>query len=340
MISKRDHFIDFLRAVAILLMCFAHLLPHFTATGLDSIFVLRLLSSFPAPLFLLLTGLNFSENQGFNEVFYKSLVFLGVGAFMDVVIWGIIPFYSFDVFYVIGLGYLLLYFYSKWSLFWQILALFAIVLIAIFLQVNYQKNIPEVTFSQLHAYKFKEVLQNLLFNGWFPLFPWLLFILLGFTCKQYQLLQRFKNAFSFLIGLVILLISIYLLSKSSLFEPDFAVELFYPAQWVYLLFALSFIHVLWFLKPLMKQNIFLNGIQSFGSYSLSLYVLHLAALHIFTEQIDLFIEYKINPLLQLVLAFIGLIILMICCWQAILQFKTSSFYQKINRFLIIKMFLH
>jgi hypothetical protein len=340
MISKRDHFIDFLRAVAILLMFFAHLLPHFAATGLDTIFVLRLVSSFPAPLFLLLTGLNFSENQGLKNVLYKSFVFLGVGAFMDIVIWGIIPFYSFDVFYVIGLGYLLLYFYSKWRLFWQIWALCSIVLLAIFLQVNYQKNISEVTFSQLDAYKFKEVLQNLLFNGWFPLFPWLLFILLGFTCKQYQLLQRFKNAFSFLIGLVILFISIYLLSESALFEPDFAVELFYPAQWVYVLFALSFIHVLWFFKPLMKPKNFLIGLQSFGSYSLLLYVLHLAALHLFTEQIDIFIAYQINPFLQLGLVFIALIILMLCCWQAILRFKSSKYYQSINRFIIIRMFLH
>jgi hypothetical protein len=338
--SKRDHFIDFLRAVAILLMFFAHLLPHFTATGLDTIFALRLVSSFPAPLFLLLTGLNFSENQGLKNVLYKSLVFLGVGAFMDVVIWGIIPFYSFDVFYVIGLGYLLLYFYSKWRLFWQISALCSIVLVALFLQVNYQKNIPEVTFSQLDAYKFKEVLQNLIFNGWFPLFPWLLFILLGFTCKQYQLLQRFKNAFSFLIGLVILFISIYFLSESALFQPDFAVELFYPAQWVYLLFALSFIHVLWFFKPLMKQHKFLVGLQSFGSYSLLLYVLHLAALHLFTEQIDIFIAFQINPFLQLALAYIALIMLMLCCWQVLLRFKSSQFYQSINRFILIRMFLH
>jgi hypothetical protein len=338
--SKRDHFIDFLRAVAILLMFFAHLLPHFTATGLDTIFALRLVSSFPAPLFLLLTGLNFSENQGLKNVLYKSLVFLGVGAFMDVVIWGIIPFYSFDVFYVIGLGYLLLYFYSKWRLFWQISALCSIVLVALFLQVNYQKNIPEVTFSQLDAYKFKEVLQNLIFNGWFPLFPWLLFILLGFTCKQYQLLQRFKNAFSFLIGLVILFISIYFLSESALFQPDFAVELFYPAQWVYLLFALSFIHVLWFFKPLMKQHKFLVGLQSFGSYSLLLYVLHLAALHIFSEQIDIFIQYNMNPFLQLALAFIVLVVLMLCYLQVILWFKSIPFYQRINRFLIIRMFLH
>lgn len=340
MISKRDHFIDFLRAIAILLMFFAHLLPHFSATGLDTFFVFRLLSSFPAPLFLLLTGLNFSENQGFKVVLYKTLVFLGVGAFMDVVIWGIIPFYSFDVFYVIGLGYLLLYFYSKWRLFLQISTLCLVVLIAILLQVNYQNNIPEVTLSQLQAYKLPEVLQNLFFNGWFPLFPWLLFVFLGFTCKQYQLLQRFKNTFSLMIGLVILFMSIYLLSKSALFEPDFAVELFYPAQWMYLLFALSFIHVLWFFKPLLKQNKFLNGLQSFGSYSLLLYVLHLAALHIFTEQIDIFIQYNINPFLQLALAFIVLIVMMLCYWQVILWFKSSLFYKRINRFLIIRMFLH
>jgi uncharacterized membrane protein len=340
MISKRDHFIDFLRAVAILLMFFAHLLPHFSATGLDAIFVLRLLSSFPAPLFLLLTGLNFSENQVFKEVLYKSLVFLGVGAIIDVVIWGIIPFYSFDVFYVIGLGYLLLYFYSKWRLFWQIVALCSIVLITIFLQVYYQKNIPEVTFSQIHAYKLKEVLQNLLFNGWFPLFPWLLFILLGFTFKQYQLMQRFKNAFSLVIGLVILIISIYGLSKSSLFKPDFAVELFYPAQWVYLLFALSFIHVFWFFKPLLKQNIFLNGLQSFGSYSLLLYILHLAALHIFTKQIDIVIQYKINPFFQLGMVFSVLILLMICFWKLILWLKSTKHYPQWRKFLIVRMLFH
>jgi hypothetical protein len=84
----------------------------------------------------------------------------------------------------------------------------------------------------------------------------------------------------------------------------------------------------------------MNGLQSFGSYSLLLYVLHLAVLHIFSEQIDIFIQYNINPFLQLALAFIVLVVLMLCYWQVILWFKSSPFYQRINRFLIIRMFLH
>lgn len=340
MLSTRDHFIDFARAIAIALMFFAHLLPHFSTTGLDEIFIFRLLSSIPAPLFLLLTGFNYSEKQFFKEVFYKALVFLGVGAFMDVVIWGIIPFYSFDVFYVIGLGYLLLYFYSKWSLFWQLGTISFVLLLANILQFKYQKQIPEVTFSELSNYKIEYVVQNLFFNGWFPLFPWLAFIFFGFTCKKHQLLEQNRSFLSLLLGVLVLAVSIYLLHTSALFEPDFAVEIFYPANGLYLFFAFGFIHTFWFLKPLLKSNKWITSIQLFGRYSLVLYVLHLSALHLFSQPIEMLIQLSINPFLQLAIALAALIILMLCLWKLILWFKTTKYYLSRSNYLLLRMLFH
>jgi hypothetical protein len=339
-VIKRDAFIDFARAFAMLVMFFAHLLPHFSATEIDTYFFFRLLSSSAAPLFLFLTGLNFSTKQTLREAFSKAFVFLSLAAFIDVVLWQIIPFYSFDVLYCIGFAYPLLYFFNKFNKWAQLSAIFGILIISFLLQKNFQQVIFEHNLNQWSQFDWKEVLTNLFYNGWFPVFPWLSFMFLGVMSKTYQLPTRMKHWSGFVIGVALCAFSIYWIQKSDLFLPEMAVELFYPANNAFMLYALSFLFLFWFLQPLvakLKPTFFLG---QFGRYSLFYYLLHLTLLTIFSPIIDQFISLNWNPFVTFILVYLLFLLLLFSFVGLIQLLKKSNFYQRNNQRLLLRMFLH
>jgi len=338
--QSRDIFIDFARAFAMLVMFFAHLLPHFSVTGIDTCFFFRILSSSAAPLFLFLTGLNFSSKQTLREVCSKAFVFLGLAAFIDVVLWQIIPFYSFDVLYCIGFGYPLLYFFNKFNKWAQFGVLCGILVIAFLLQKNFQQVILEHDLNQWAQFDWQEVFNNLFYNGWFPIFPWLSFMFLGVLSKTYHLHLRKKHWSGFIIGMALLMISINWIQKSDLFLPEMAVELFYPANNAFMLYAISFLFLFWFLQPLvakLKPTFFL---VQFGRYSLFYYLLHLTLLTLFSPLIDQFISLNWNPLVMLVLVYILFLLLLFSFVWLIHLVKKSTFYQRNRQRLILRMILH
>lgn len=340
MIHSRDIFIDFARAVALLIMFFAHLLPHFSVTDIDSYFLFRLLSSSAAPLFLFLTGLNFSNKQTLKDVFSKAFVFLGLAAFIDVVLWQIIPFYSFDVLYCIGFGYPLLYFFSKARKWIQLAVIFGILLLSFQLQQSYQHVIAEHDINQWSQFEWNEVLVNFFYNGWFPVFPWLFFMLIGVLSKADQLHNRMRNWPGFLIGLATSAFSIYSLKNGELFLPEMAVELFYPAHFMFMIYAISFLYLFWFLQPIIakrKETFFLG---EFGRYSLFYYLLHLTILTLFTSIIDQVIALQWNSIFLLLLVYICFLSLLFSFVWLIRLFKTSYFYQRNRQRLVVRMFFH
>ncbi len=340
MINSRDIFIDFARAFALLIMFFAHLLPHFSATEVDAYFVFRLLSSSAAPLFLFLTGLNFSDKQTLKEVFSKAFVFLVLAAFIDIVLWHIIPFYSFDVLYCIGFGYPILFFFSKARKWLKLVVIFGILLLSFQLQHFYHQVIAEHDINQWAQFNWNEVRVNFFYNGWFPIFPWLFFMLLGVLSKGEKLHKRMRNWPGFLLGLVLCTFSIYLLKNGDLFLPEMAVELFYPANFTYILFAVSFLYLFWFLEPFIEKCKSFSVFVEIGRYSLFYYVLHLTLLTLLTSVIDQIIALKWNPIVLLLLVYICLLLLLFSFIWLIRLLKTSHFYQLNKQRLIIRMFFH
>jgi uncharacterized protein len=339
-ITARDPFIDVARAFALLIMFFAHLLPHFSATEMDSYFLFRLLSSSAAPLFLFLTGLNFSNKQTLKEVLSKAAVFLGLAAFIDVALWQIIPFYSFDVLYCIGFGYPLLYFFSKARKWIQLVVIFGILLLSFQLQHNYHQIIAEHDINQWAQFDWNEVLVNFFYNGWFPIFPWLFFMLIGVLSKADQLHNRMRNWPGFLIGLAICALSIYSLKNGDLFLPEMAVELFYPASFMFILYATSFLYLFWFLQPMiakLKETFFL---AEFGRYSLFYYLLHLTILTLFTSLIEQIITLQLDPIFLLLLVYLSFILILFSFVWLIRLMKTSNLYQRYRQRLVLRMFFH
>ncbi len=340
MIIARDPFIDFARAFALLIMFFAHLLPHFSATEMDSYFLFRLLSSSAAPLFLFLTGLNFSNKQTHEEVMSKAAVFLGLAAFIDVALWQIIPFYSFDVLYCIGFGYPLLYFFSKARKWIQLVVIFGILLLSFQLQHYYHQIIAEHNINQWSQFDWNEVLVNFFYNGWFPIFPWLFFMLIGVLSEADQLHNRMRNWPGFLIGLAICAYSIDSLKNGDLFLPEMAVELFYPASIMYLLFATSFLYLFWFLRPMIAKLKATFFLAEFGRYSLFYYLLHLTILTLFTSIIEQIIALQLDPLFLLTLVYLSFILILFSFVWLIRLMKTSNLYQRNRQRLILRIFFH
>jgi hypothetical protein len=55
----------------------------------------------------------------------------------------------------------------------------------------------------------------------------------------------------------------------------FSVEIFYPPNWIYLLFAFSFLYFTWSNRTVLKHRVF-YFLNDFGKLSLFLYVFHLS----------------------------------------------------------------
>jgi hypothetical protein len=285
--ENRDISIDGLRGFAILCMFYAHLIPHFSERG-EALFVWeRVISSIAAPLFLFLVGYNFNKTQKFRRVFKRSLVILFVACSLDVVVWHIFPFYSFDVLYLIGISLIFMYLIRNFSKLKLLLLLFIIIIISISIQFlgYYSITLDEPYFNE--SYHLSQIVYNFFINGWFPFFPWIVFPLLGFLSKSISL------EFSFLKVISAILFSLLLLS---IFFVDFnwrpfAVEIFYPASWFYLLFAFAYLFFIWIYRGFFS-NRYLYFLINLGKSSLFLYIFHLTVYSFIADHLILYLNNR------------------------------------------------
>lgn len=318
-------------------MFFAHLLPHFDDTGIDRTIAYRIVSSLAAPLFLFLTGYNFSKNQRLSKVLEKSILFLIIASSIDVFIWDIIPCYSFDVLYCIAIGYFSLFFFQKLSDKVKILVLICIVIFSIFLQQKYSYHMLEPDLSEFRLASLNGLITNLFIDGWFPIFPWVLFIFLGAFSRSMVISINRKWMMVFSIIFFVFFLVLIILQKR--FMPEMAVEVFYPADLVYLSFGVSFLILIWNLRRhLLTWK--LTVISDLGKYSLFFYVIHLSILVVLDRPIRQFIEYFTNPHLALLCTYFLFLIFLFPILKIVLKLKTSLLYNKIKRYTLVHLFFH
>ena len=107
--DKRLASIDLLRTISIIIMIIANSSPYILVSP-HSIW-LRLISSLAAPLFIFLSGysffVSFNQNKNFYHKFSQALYILISAVFVDVFIWQIMPFQTFDVLYLISFALLI-----------------------------------------------------------------------------------------------------------------------------------------------------------------------------------------------------------------------------------------
>lgn len=278
--SRRITSIDGLRGFAITCMFYAHLIPHFMKSDNTLFLWERIISSIAAPLFLFLVGYNFNIVHNFVRVFKRTVLILFVATIIDVCVWHIFPFYSFDVLYLIGISLVVLYLIKRFNRTKLLYSILTILIVSITIQFLgfYNINLDEPYLNE--NYIFSSVLINFFINGWFPFFPWIIFPLAGFL---FQSISLEKPIYKIISTIIFLLIIPIMLLCDFKWRP-FAVEIFYPPTLLYILFSISYLFFIW-----SNKNLFSNKLNCFlvplGKTSLFLYILHLTVYKYFGNYI-------------------------------------------------------
>jgi uncharacterized membrane protein len=183
---SRDLTIDILRGVAILTMVAANL----AASALEGPHPLwfRLYGSFAAPFFVLVSGMMVAysvRRKGYSLGHFaaRGAIVIGIAALLEVVIWKFYPFVSVDVLYLIGVSLPLVCLALRMSrpARWTIVAVIFLMTPILQYAIGYADYPTEVPLSgdPRDALDATSVFNHWLLDGWFPLFPWLGFALLG-----------------------------------------------------------------------------------------------------------------------------------------------------------------
>lgn len=312
--KERDVSVDILRGIAIFTMIAANMAPYNFLEPHS--FAFRIYGSMAAPMFIFLAGMMVSYTatiKAHKLMYYikRAAATIMVAALIDTFIWDILPFITYDVLYMIGLGMPLIFFFIKLPRVAQVIFIVLIFSITPLLQyyMGYAAVPIDVSLSAENgvAVPFKETLaaaqtipvwRQFLHEGWFPLFPWIGVSLLGAFVGSF----KFKTApevfnknllvggaIMFTLGLIMWMIFMPNVSTNDTFtaEPKTGAffwktlitregysELFYPPTLFYLFTFLGFILMLIPLMYKLQKNAVLNLLTVFGRSSLLVYILH------------------------------------------------------------------
>ena len=272
--------IDIIRGFAILIMIFANAYPYLYPFEYCPK-LLRLLFSSAAPIFIFLSGvsLRLAQENGkeIKSLILRAFQILFFAIIIDMLIWSISPFITMDVLYLISYSLLLTIFLISFS---DKIKLITAIVIVIFLAVTnnyYNFELNEIPlgrfFSENSLFLF---LHHVFIDGWFPVFPWTGFTILGYLiCKNRITLSKYSNymllsGITFIFGFS-LLYNIELVNLNPI--RDGYTEIFYPVSIAFLfyVFGLFFVITLLF-------NFNLRGfrlVSLLGKFSLPIYFIHI-----------------------------------------------------------------
>lgn len=188
----RDAAIDTLRGLAVVTMVAANLAAP--ALAKPHPLWLRLYGSFAAPLFVLLSGMMVAyttrrKGYGLRYFLARGSVIVAAAALLDVAVWNIWPFTTVDVLYLIGVSLPVAHLSLRLSDSTRWAALLAILLLAPALRealgyADYPTTVPISGEPPDPPERPTGVLNHWIVDGWFPLFPWVGFSLLGVQLAQ------------------------------------------------------------------------------------------------------------------------------------------------------------
>ncbi|MCX8207267.1 MAG: DUF1624 domain-containing protein [Methanothrix sp.] len=290
MVHDRDITIDILRGIAIFTM---------VASNLSAVvlvephpFWLRVYGSFAAPLFILLAGMMVvfaAQTKEYSLKYFLSRgsVIIIAGALVDILIWNICPFMTVDVLYLIGISIPIAYFVSRLNTYFQ-----WIIVLSIFLLTPILQTVLGYTDFPTEYYIWGEptiivenqtnILNHWLVDGWFPVFPWMGFSLLGVIIANIR--WKYKSPTLFgkknisLIGICILgfgSIIWWHYPGKMLVRAGYG-ELFYPPTIGYIISTIGLIVLLFSLIDYRPSITIYKPLQVLGQSSLFMYILHLA----------------------------------------------------------------
>ena len=278
--------IDLLRTIAIIIMIIANSSPYILVSP-HSIWI-RIISSLAAPLFIFLSGfsffLSFNKNQNYRNKYFQIFYLFCSAILLDISIWHIMPFQTFDVLYLISFGLLINILIFKLNLKLKLLVAFLFICTSFILQYifNYRFNIPDIQLQHINWSQFNWgnmfEFRRCFIDGWFPIFPWLGIAILGHIIAQkIKLIIQYKNLVKWSSLFLILIFGFFLINKE-LVSPERQgyVELFYPPSLLFIFFELSFIFLLFSLVYNLKSinSPKFNFLNILGRNSLLIYLFH------------------------------------------------------------------
>ncbi len=254
--SKRMNSIDVMRAVAILLMIQVHFMMYssspwaFGAKFKILYDVSMELGNVPAPLFTFLVGMclyfSFSRQEmaGISSAAVRArtikraaFIFL-FGLAFAVFIWGPNYIFDWDILTLSGFSIALLYFLRKLSP--KTLVLIAVFVVLLSPVLRYLADYYSYWYAYEYYYRFtlKDMLTGFLSNGYFPVFPWIGFPLIGFaTAKAF--LSTHSISIRKLLGVAGILIVFSLMGILIGAYARARVYSFYPASTAYFAMTLG-----------------------------------------------------------------------------------------------------
>jgi uncharacterized membrane protein len=295
--SGRYAGIDILRGIAIFTMLMANsaaeslLPPHH--------FYIRIYGSFAAPVFIFLAGFMVGLGYQKHPLSYfikRGLEVIVVGVLIDIFIWRIVPGTTFDVLYLTGLGIPVAAFTLKLKAPLRILLCILFFALGPILQhfffyeprvheFNLGRDDGNIPFNEIFSYfrwphTFHWWIRSWLFDGWFPVFPWMGFIMLG-TIVFTHGSRVIKNVGIFIpLGIVMFAGGIsWLYFHRPIEEREGYSELFYPPGLAYLCAAVGAIAIGTSLLKYFKPGFPLNLLRYLGSCSLFIYIFHSAVIY-------------------------------------------------------------
>lgn len=282
--------IDTLRGLAILLMIPANLSPYLTE---PHAMWFRILGSFAAPTFIMLSaGMIVLRGEKHSLSYYlkRGGIVVGVGVLLDVFLWNIFPFTSFDVLYPIGLAMPLLYLLRR-SDHRELLYISVIIILATYvLQAlfGYHAEALEVYFDDIWMPAVGRILQSWFIDGWFPIFPWLGYAFIGALFFRTLFAEGTGVSHHFVtLGALLTLAGFALLFLPIPFVRNIAdgsilesrggySEIFYPPTFAYVFTSIGIVVLFSTLLRRLRFNPTHSVIGFFGRHSMLVYILHQA----------------------------------------------------------------
>lgn len=293
--TRSLHF-DILRGIAISLMIMAN--------SAASIYTetpplwMRLFGSFAAPSFMILAGMMLAISSKPKPM--RGLTVIATGALIDLMLWKIVPFMTFDVLYTIGIGIVITAYPARFfsiKMLWGLGLLFFLIGQGLQEVFGYHKEIFNIYLTPKEAVPpiasiLAHIVHQLFIDGWFPLFPWLGFIWLGAALQRSLQAQTegFKSTYDNRLLMPLkwmLLATLSLMGSAAYWAHTFVLstprlgysELFYAPTAGFCFTALSvFIVALLIVQTILRWRVVRFVLAPFGSLgqqSMWIYVVHM-----------------------------------------------------------------
>jgi uncharacterized membrane protein len=302
----RDPDVDALRGFAIVAMVAANMAAHSLRDPHPGAF--RVYGSLAAPTFIFLSGMMAGERReagrlGLARAVKRALLLLGWAVALDVVVWRVAPFETFDVLYVIGLALPAVWLCGALSPSRHALVAVSVLLLTPWLQhrLGYRLSFADETPGQFFAWR------RLLVDGWFPAFPWLGVALTGALLGRLRRVgsplaaPRARLVLSAVLGAGGVLL--WLAAPLPFPTRSGYSELFYPPSLAVVSMALAVVLAL--LGTLPSLRLPLGWLALLGRASLTLYVVHCVVVAFVTKK-----WFADRPLPEFTLLYFGHLLLL------------------------------